>query len=52
MMWLDSSADSYSAHLAALERRLQGALHPKVAMLADALYFEDQSLTLPPSFPK
>jgi GR25 family glycosyltransferase involved in LPS biosynthesis len=41
MMWLESSAESYSADLALIESRLQGTLHHQVAMLAGALYFED-----------
>ncbi|MFL6716231.1 MAG: hypothetical protein ACJ8G3_07710 [Burkholderiaceae bacterium] len=49
---MESSAESHSADLAALEKRFQGAPHHKVAMLVDALYFEDQSLTQPLFFPK
>lgn len=41
MMWLESSAASYSADLAKIENRLQGTLYHDVAMLAGAQYFED-----------
>jgi GR25 family glycosyltransferase involved in LPS biosynthesis len=41
MMWLESSAESYSADLAMIEKRLQGTLYHNVGILAGAQYFED-----------
>lgn len=41
MMCLESSAESYSADLVAIENRLQGTQIHQVAMLAGALYFVD-----------
>lgn len=41
MMWLESSAASYSADLAMIEKRLQGTLHYNVGILAGAQFFKD-----------
>jgi len=41
MMWLESSAESYNADLAMIEKRLRGTPYHDVAMLHGALYLED-----------
>ena len=41
MMWLESSAESYNADLAMIEKRLRGTPYHDVAMLYAALYLED-----------
>lgn len=41
MMWLESSAESYNADLAMIEKRLRSTPYHDVAMLHGALYLED-----------